>query len=609
MSVMAYAPYGAGGVIIRVEADIRRGIPGIDITGLAEGAVREARERVRAAFRNSGFSFPLDRILINLAPAGLRKDGAALDLPIALAVMAAAGLAPVPPSLLVMGELELSGRIRPVRGVLAAIAAGMEEGIREFIVPEGNAAEAAILPSARFAAASTLREAVDALFTRQENGTLSATLPAAGARQSAASAGAAQIDEAVGADEDGHAGEDFADVRGQPMYKRALEIAAAGGHNMMVFGPPGAGKTMLARRLPSIMAPLSPEEAVEVTRLYSLAGPFKPGADLGSSLRRRLREDERDDASSAARQGESRSESRCEPSRKSRRNSRDGFLDRLITRPPFRAPHHSASAEGILGGGRVPRPGEISLAHFGVLFLDETPEFKSKVLQALREPLEDRIISISRAEGTIHLPAEFQLLLATNACPCGRLGKRPWETTYDSESANQDFHTAARSECLCSPEEIYRYWRKFCGALLDRVELRVPVLPPKISELSKPSQGADGSREETSAEIGRRVRSAVEMQRQRFKGMGIRRNALIPAGKIEALCPLTAKAQHALHKALTMLGLSGRAYHGMLRVARTIADLEGRDSIDAIHVLEAAQHRRYGEDPYEILTSRQTTTR
>jgi len=551
MSVMAYAPYGAGGVIIRVEADIRRGIPGIDITGLAEGAVREARERVRAAFRNSGLKFPLDRILINLAPAGMRKEGAALDLPIALAVMAAAGLAPVPPDLLVMGELELSGRIRPVRGVLAAIAAGLEEGIREFIVPAGNVAEAAILPSMRFAAASTLREAVDALFARAEKGALlerprPTTIP-----------------ESTETTHEGEThGEDFADVRGQPIYKRALEVAAAGGHNMMVFGPPGAGKTMLARRLPSIMAPLSPKEAVEVTRLYSLAGPFRTGA-----------------------------------------GPQNGFIDRLITNPPFRTPHHSASAEGILGGGRIPRPGEISLAHFGVLFLDEAPEFKSKVLQALREPLEDRVISISRAEGTVRLPAEFQLLLATNACPCGRLGKRHWESA-DGDGGD-DMRTLASMDCLCSPEEIYRYWRKFCGALLDRIELRVAVIPPKISEIGGSLTTTDGNREERSAEIALRVRAAVDVQRWRYKGTGIRRNALIPAGKIEALCPMTEKAQGALRKALAKLGLSGRAYHGILRVARTIADLDGKDTIDTLHVLEAVHYRRYGEDPYEILATGQ----
>jgi magnesium chelatase family protein len=302
---------------------------------------------------------------------------------------------------------------------------------------------------------------------------------------------------------------------------------------------------MLARRLPSIMAPLTPEEAVEVTRLHSLAGQT-----MGT-----LAETE----------------------------------GRLISHPPFRSPHHSASAEGILGGGKTVRPGEISLAHFGALFLDEAPEFRANVLQSLREPLEDRVITISRADGPVRLPADFQLILAANPCPCGRLGMR----------SHQGGHG-----CFCSPEEIRRYWRKFGAALLDRVELRVAASSPEIEQMAKP----DG---ESSLVIARRVLTAVELQRERFRKTGIRRNARMSTGMIEKFCPLSGNAETAFHTAAEKLGLSGRAYHGVLRVARTIADLEGQGSVQgersikAIHLLEAIQHRRQGDDPYDVFSAGQ----
>jgi magnesium chelatase family protein len=316
---------------------------------------------------------------------------------------------------------------------------------------------------------------------------------------------------------------------------------AAGGHNALVFGTPGAGKTMLARRISGIMADLAPEDAVTATRLYSLAGALVPGQDADMSVERGA----------------------------------------LITRPPFRSPHHSASSVGILGGGKTVKPGEISLAHGGVLFLDEAPQFHRDVLQSLRGPLEDRRVTISRAEGQVKLPASFQLLLAANPCPCGRLGLSDQNNT--------------KAECYCSDNEIKRYWRRFGEALLDRVELRVPVHAPSIDALA-----ARENTEESSAKIRARVEKAVSIQRERFylDGNGTRNNAGMSVSEIEKHCVLDEKAESAMRKAVEKLGLSGRAYHGVLRVARTVADLDGNESISGEALLEAVAHRRDGDDPY-----------
>ena len=516
--VSSHAPIGMEGELISVEVDIRRGLPGIDVVGLPDGAVRESKERVRVAIRNSGFTFPADRILISLAPAGVRKEGASFDLPIALGILAASGqiLPEGIQNAMVLGELNLGGGVRPVNGVLSAVGTGLAAGISTFLVPRENLREARVLGKGSIAGIGSLREAALAFSCA---GGEADTDPA---DPDESPAGVHLLG--------GMDGGDLSDIRGHDTLKRALEVAAAGRHHLLLFGPPGSGKTMGARRLPSILPGLDREEALAVTRIHSIAGVLPAGAGL-------------------------------------------------ITRPPFRMPHHTASSEGIVGGGKLLRPGEASLAHHGVLFLDEAPEFGMSLLQGLREPIEDGWISIARASSTVRYPADLQLVLAFNPCPCGNLGR-------DSRV------------CVCTTVEIDRYWRRVGGALLDRIDIRVPLAPVAAREMCAPVQPKETER------IRARVQSAVRRQKERYAGRWFSRNARIPPGLVEEYCTLDERCRRDLEKAAETLNISSRAFHSMLRIARTVADLDGKDRITPTHLEEAIQHRRYGDGNYYWVKAR-----
>jgi len=511
--VSSHAPVGFDGELVSVEVDIRRGLPGVDLVGLPDNAVRESRERVRVAIRNSALQFPEDHILVSLAPAGLRKEGASFDLPIALGVLAASGqVGPVPEgNIMVLGELTLSGAVRPVRGALSAVATGLSAGIGDFMVPVENVDEARALGAGRIHGIGSLAEAARLY-----------TLIAAGDEMPPPAQ--PQAGSADGDDYAPSTTETIADIRGHDLLKRALEIAAAGRHHLLLFGPPGCGKTMAARRLPGLLPPLEREEALEVTRLHSLAGVLSHGMGL-------------------------------------------------IRWPPVRVPHHSASSEGILGGGRLLRPGEASLAHHGILFLDEAPEFGSALLQGLREPVEEGRVTIARAGSTVTWPARFQLVLAFNPCPCGNLGRRG-------------------RVCACSPVEIHRYWRRMGGALLDRVELRVPVDPVSAADMCGAPIRDEGRR------IAARVAEAAAVQRRRHAGRGFTWNARIPTGLVDEICPLDEQSRLALRDAAERLAISSRAFHAVLRIARTIADLDASPCIRERHLLEAVEHRKYGDGDF-----------
>ena len=488
---------GVDGVSVRVEVDLLRRLPAVVIVGLPGGAVRESADRVRSALQAAGFEFPRKRVVVNLAPADLRKAGTAFDLPIAVGILAASEQVPAAAleDTLFVGELSLEGRLRPVPGALSLALLARAAGLRRVVLPEGVAAEAALVDGVEVLAAASLPE-------------VTAWLQGGPALRRA---GAPPADDAS-------AGPDLAEVRGQLRARRALEVAAAGGHNLLLLGPPGCGKTMLAARLPGILPTLRFDEAVEVTRVHSVSGLRGEG------------------------QG-------------------------LVARRPFRAPHHSVSAAGMVGNALL-QPGEVSLAHHGVLFLDELPEFGRSVLELLRGPLEDREIRISRAHGTVRFPAGFTLVAAANPCPCG----------YEGHPTRP---------CTCAPAARERYRARLSGPLLDRIDLQVWVQPVEPAQLARAAPG------EPSAAVRARVEAARDRQRQRAAAGFPRSNAELAGEAIRAAADPTPAAVHTLSTAMERLGFSARAWARLLKVARTLADLDGTARVDVPHVLEAATYRGF----------------
>ncbi|HEY0074809.1 MAG TPA: YifB family Mg chelatase-like AAA ATPase [Abditibacteriaceae bacterium] len=496
--VDALAVLGVDAYIVRVEVDVSSNFSQFAIVGLPDAAVRESSERVRSALKNSGFTWPMRRITVNLAPADTKKQGPIFDLPIGLGVLM--GDEQIQSSLqnfAAIGELGLDGAVRPVAGVLPMALGALAGGKSAFLVPEANAAEAAVVEGLDIYPVKSLADAVDLLVNANR-----APLPH-------------QLPER--ALENIHADVDWSDVKGQETVKRALEVAAAGGHNCLLVGSPGAGKTLLARRLPTILPPLILEEALEVTKLYSVAGLLQSGQSL-------------------------------------------------LTERPFRAPHHTVSHAGLVGGGSYPRPGEISLAHHGVLFLDELPEFHRDVLEVMRQPLEDGHVTISRASQSLNFPSRFQLISAMNPCPCGYFGD-------------------TRRQCQCSQPQIRRYLMRISGPLLDRIDIHVEV--PRLSpqELMTKQVG------ESSFTVRERVQKAREKQITRLKNEGISCNAQMGARHLRAHCQLDGGAHDLLKNAINQLSLSARAYDRILKVARTIADLDNAETIALHHIAEAINYR------------------
>lgn len=492
--------------LVEVQCDVARGLPSFIIVGLPEKEVQESRERIRSAVKNTGYEFPARRITANLAPADVRKEGVGLDLPLALAILQATGQLEGEGlnDCLFLGELSLDGELRAVKGVLPIALAAKEAGIKRVVLPVENAMEGAVIEGLEVLPLGSLQEAIALL-----NGELEIR--------------PFQFDREGYFKSEGLPGPDLSEIHGQEQAKRALEIAAAGGHNVLMLGPPGSGKSMLARRLPTILPPLSLEETIEVTKIYSIMGLLSP----------------------------------AEP---------------LVRRRPFRSPHHTISYAGMVGGGHgMPKPGSISLAHHGVLFLDELPEFSRDVLEALRQPLEDRQITISRAVTAVTFPANFTLVAAMNPCACTRRDER--------------------GNCICTPQEVRRYWRKISGPFLDRIDIFIEV--PRLTKeelMGKPTG-------ERSRVIRARVERARKTQRERFAGEAIFTNAQMGVREVEHLCRLSEAGETLLASAVERFALSARAYHRVLKVARTIADLDGAERIREEHLAEAIQYR--STDLYE----------